>query len=54
MTAWMISGVLGFVTGGAFIWFFKTRIQSLVIGANQLSAKLHAEADAISAAVKKG
>lgn len=47
MTAWMISGVLGFTAGGAFIWFFKERVQSLVIDANTLSAKLHAKADAI-------
>jgi hypothetical protein len=47
MTTWMISGVLGFVTGGAFIWFFKTQIQGLVIDANKLSAKLHAQADAL-------
>ena len=47
MTSWMISGVLAFVTGGAFIWFFKTKLQSLVIDANKLSAKLHAQADAL-------
>jgi len=35
------------------IWFFKDRIQALVIGANALSAKLHARADAIAAAAKK-
>lgn len=46
MTTWIISGILGFATGGAFIWFFKERIQVLVIGANALSAKLHAKADA--------
>lgn len=45
MTQWMVSGVLGFVCGGAFIWFFKDWIQKLVIGANALSAKLHAKAD---------
>lgn len=47
MTNWMISGTLGFIAGGAFIWFFKTGIQKLVIGANALSAKLHAAADAM-------
>lgn len=49
MTTWIISGVLGFIGGGAVIWFFKTKIQSLVIDANTLSAKLHAQADAIKA-----
>jgi hypothetical protein len=53
MTEWMISGVLGFVAGGAFIWFFKTQIQGLVIDANTLSAKLHAKANEIAAAAKK-
>jgi hypothetical protein len=47
MATWIVSGVLGFVSGGAFIWFFKTNIQSLVIDANRLSAKLHAQADAL-------
>lgn len=46
MTTWFISGTLGFITGGAFIWFTRERIESLVIGANALSAKLHAKADA--------
>lgn len=47
MTEWVISGVLGFVAGGALIWFFKTQIQGMVIDANKLSAKLHAQADAL-------
>jgi hypothetical protein len=49
MTQWIISGVLSFAAGGAFIWFAKTKIQSLVIDANTLSAKLHAQADKIKA-----
>jgi hypothetical protein len=48
-----ISFALGFACGGALIWFCKARIQQLVIGANALSAKLHAQADAITAAAKK-
>lgn len=44
--------VIGFGSGGALIWFCKTQIQSMVIGVNALSAKLHAEADALVAAVK--
>lgn len=53
MTTWIISGVLGFVAGAAVIWFAKPSIQQMVIGANALSAKLHAQANAISAAAKK-
>jgi hypothetical protein len=53
MTEWIISGSLGFIGGGVFIWFCKTAIQTLVIGANALSAKLHADADVIAATVKK-
>ncbi len=47
MSQWIISGALGFVAGGAFIWFFRERIEKLVIGGNALSAKLHAKADAL-------
>ena len=47
MAQWVISGTLGFVAGGAFIWFCRERIEKLVIGGNALSAKLHAKADAI-------
>ncbi len=49
MSTWLISGTLGFVAGGAFIWFGRDLIQKLVIGGNALSAKLHAKADAIKA-----
>jgi len=44
---------LGFGAGGALIWFCKTRIQALVVDANTLAAKLHAEADAVAALVRK-
>lgn len=47
MANWIVSGTLGFITGGAFIWFFKIKIQSLVISGNKLSAKLHAQANAL-------
>lgn len=45
---WTTSGVIGFGVGGAFIWFTKDWIQKLVIGANELSRKLHAKADELS------
>lgn len=48
-----LGDILVFVAGGALIWFGKTKIQALVIGANALSAKLHAQADAIAATIKK-
>ena len=38
-----------FVAGGALVWFYKPKMQELVIGANKLSAKLHAQADALKA-----
>jgi hypothetical protein len=47
MAEWIISGVLGFVAGGALIWFGRTTIEKMVIGGNALSAKLHAKADEI-------
>ncbi len=39
MTDWLISGSLGFVSGGALIWLCKSEIQQIVIGANAVSAK---------------
>lgn len=54
MTALVIMGdAIAFAAGGALIWFGKEKIQGLVIGANALSRKLHAKADAIAAAAKK-
>lgn len=53
MATWTISGILGFVAGGAFIWFCKTWIQGLVMDANSLAAKLRAKADQIASAAKK-
>jgi len=47
MTEFWLSFSLGFGCGGALIWFFKGTIQKMVIGANALSAKLHAQADAL-------
>ena len=44
---------LGFVAGGALIWFCKTRLQAVVIDANALAAKLHAEAEAVAARIRK-
>jgi hypothetical protein len=52
MTEFIIGSAMGFGAGGALIWFGKDSIQKLVIGANALSAKLHAKADAVTAAVK--
>ena len=48
-----IGDVAVFIAGGALVWFGKERIQQLVLGANALAAKLHAKADAITAAAKK-
>jgi len=48
MTLLVILGDIAcFAAGGALIWFYKDDIQKLVIGANALSAKLHAKADAL-------
>jgi hypothetical protein len=54
MTFLVILGYFGcFIAGAALIWFGRTTIEKMVIGANALSAKLHAKADAIAAASKK-
>lgn len=49
MTTYIIGFSIGFGSGGALIWFCKDKIQAVVIGANALSAKLHAKADALKA-----
>jgi hypothetical protein len=43
-----LGDIIVFVAGGGLVWFFKPTIQKLVIGANALSAKLHAQADALT------
>lgn len=49
MTLLVILGDIAcFAAGGAFIWFFKERIQALVIDANTLARKLHEKADQIA------
>ncbi len=48
-TLTLIGDIVLFAAGGAFVWFLKSLIQRAVIGANALSAKLHAEADALRA-----
>lgn len=40
MTTWMISGVLGFVAGGALIWFFKEPILRWYKGAEKFTRDL--------------
>ena len=50
--AWF-TGIAGFIAGGTLIWFGRETIEKMVIGANALSAKLHAKADAIAAATKR-
>jgi len=39
--------IVWFAAGGALIWFGRPTIEKWVIGANALSAKLHAQADAL-------
>ena len=43
----MVLYALGFVAGGAAMWFGKDALQKTVLGANALSAKLHAKAAAL-------
>ena len=45
----VIGDVVAFGAGGALIWFFKDKIQALVIGGNALAAKLDAKAKALRA-----
>ncbi len=40
MTTWMISGTLGFLTGGALIWFCKDAIMRIYKGSEQFIGDL--------------
>jgi hypothetical protein len=53
MIVYSMGFAIGFGCGGTLIWFAKGKIQAIVIGANALSAKLHAQADALAAAARK-
>jgi hypothetical protein len=53
MITFDFGAAIGFALGGGLIWFFKPAIQKMVIGANALSAKLHAQANALTAEAKK-
>jgi len=53
MIEFTIALTLGFAAGATLIWFCKTWIQALIVDANTLAAKLHAEADAVAAVVRK-
>lgn len=52
-TLTIIGDVACFAAGGAIVWLFKERIQSIWTDANTLAAKLRAKADAISQAAKR-
>lgn len=53
MIEFMLSAPVCFAAGFAVCWFFKPTVQKWVLGVNALSAKLHAQADALTAAAKK-
>ena len=44
MDIWMISGVLGFVTGGAVVWFFREPVTRWYKGAEDFAGQLEAQA----------
>ena len=47
MLTYSIGFAIGFGCGGALIWFFRDKIEAMVVDANTLSARLHAKADAL-------
>lgn len=54
MTIFVIIGdVACFAAGGAVVWLFKERIQSIWTDANTLAASLRTKADAIAQAAKR-
>lgn len=52
MTTWMISGVLGFVSGGALIWFCKDTILRWYKGAEDFAGQLDDQARALRQRLK--
>jgi len=48
MMVWTVSGVLGFIAGGAFIWLTKSWIQKAVLGGEELASRLRAAANTLS------
>lgn len=51
MAVWIVSGILGFVTGGAIIWFFKDPILKWYKGAEDFAQSLKDKADKIKSAL---
>ena len=52
MTTWMISGTLGFVAGGALIWFCKDWIMIKYKGAENFVGDLDDQVRALKARLK--
>lgn len=52
MTVWMISGTLGFLAGGALIWFCKDWIMSKYKGAENFVGDLEDQARALRQRLK--
>lgn len=44
--------VAGFVSGGALIWFWRSKVERAVVIANEASAKIHTAADSAIATAK--
>lgn len=52
MTMWMISGALGFLTGGAVIWFAREPILRWYKGAEDFAGQLEAQARSLRQRLK--
>lgn len=52
MTTWMISGTLGFLTGGAVVWFFREPVTSWYKGAEDFASQLEAQARSLRQRLK--
>jgi hypothetical protein len=52
MTAWMVSGVLGFVSGGALIWFAKDSIMRKYKGAERFVMDLEDQVRSLKARLR--
>ena len=52
MTAWVISGVLGFIAGGVLIWFCKDSILRKYKGAERFVMDLEDQVRSLKARLK--
>ena len=52
MTTWMVSGTIGFVVGGAVVWFFREPVTRWYKGAENFIGDLEDQVRSLKARLK--